>query len=215
MSDDQSYGQPPPPPPPPPQPGGSAPPPGFPGGYGPQQPYGAPPGGSGQVPYAGYYGTAAYASGGYAPPGHGFELAHWGLRVGAVVIDNFVLAGVVLGMGIVSIPFTAGTGEGDGASAGASVAAVGLMVLAGLGVWIWNRGVKQGTTGRSIGKKALGIRLISEVTGQPAGTGTALARDLAHIVDRLPLNLGFLWPLWDEKKQTFSDKIVGTLVIRG
>jgi hypothetical protein len=26
--------------------------------------------------------------------------------------------------------------------------------------------------------------------------------------------LGFLWPIWDSRKQTFADKIMGTFVIQ-
>jgi hypothetical protein len=41
----------------------------------------------------------------------------------------------------------------------------------------------------------------------------SFVRQLAHIVDGLVCNLGYLWPIWDPKKQTFADKIMGTLVI--
>jgi hypothetical protein len=36
---------------------------------------------------------------------------------------------------------------------------------------------------------------------------------LAHILDSLPCYLGYLWPLWDAKRQTFADKVMGTVVI--
>ncbi len=42
----------------------------------------------------------------------------------------------------------------------------------------------------------------------------ALVRDLVHIVDGF-FYLGYLWPLWDAKKQTFADKILTTLVVKG
>lgn len=38
-------------------------------------------------------------------------------------------------------------------------------------------------------------------------------RDLAHLLDFLFVCLGFLWALWDREKQTFADKICGTVVI--
>jgi hypothetical protein len=40
----------------------------------------------------------------------------------------------------------------------------------------------------------------------------AFVRDLAHIVDSLACYLGWLWPLWDAKRQTFADKLVKTVV---
>lgn len=42
----------------------------------------------------------------------------------------------------------------------------------------------------------------------------AVVRGIAHVLDALPILLGFLWPLWDAKKQTFADKVCGTLVIK-
>ncbi len=73
---------------------------------------------------------------------------------------------------------------------------------------------KEGTTGQTPGKKALNIRLVREATGQPIGFGMAFVRRLCHMLDSLPCSIGYLWPLWDEKSQTFADKIVGTVVVR-
>jgi uncharacterized RDD family membrane protein YckC len=42
----------------------------------------------------------------------------------------------------------------------------------------------------------------------------AFARDIAHIIDTIICFVGYLFPLWDAKKQTLADKIVKTLVIR-
>ncbi|MDP9183379.1 MAG: RDD family protein, partial [Actinomycetota bacterium] len=71
-----------------------------------------------------------------------------------------------------------------------------------------------GTTGQSTGKKIAGIRLVRELDGQLVGGGLAIGRYFVHILDSLPCLLGFLWPLWDAKKQTFADKILKTLVIK-
>ena len=78
---------------------------------------------------------------------------------------------------------------------------------------MWNYCLKQGRTGYTIGKGVLGIKLIKQDTGQPMGAGLSFVRQLAHIVDALPCYLGYLWPLWDAKRQTFADKIMGTVVI--
>lgn len=79
-----------------------------------------------------------------------------------------------------------------------------------LGFGIWNCGYLQGTTGRSLGRRLAGTELISIETGQPVGFGWAVARQIWHVVD---FGIGFLWPLHDGKRQTFADKIVGTVVI--
>ena len=42
----------------------------------------------------------------------------------------------------------------------------------------------------------------------------AFLRDLAHFVDAVICYVGFLFPLWDSKRQTLADKIVSTVVVR-
>jgi uncharacterized RDD family membrane protein YckC len=79
---------------------------------------------------------------------------------------------------------------------------------------IWNRWIRTGRTGMSIGKEKMGIKLVSEDTGQPIGGGMAFVRDLAHFVDGLICDIGYLFPLWDDKRQTLADKIVKTVVVK-
>jgi hypothetical protein len=45
------------------------------------------------------------------------------------------------------------------------------------------------------------------------GGGMCFLRDLLHIIDALPCYLGYLWPIWDARRQTFSDKIMNTVVL--
>ncbi len=71
-----------------------------------------------------------------------------------------------------------------------------------------------GSTGQSYGKKWAGTKLISDETGELIGGGMGIARYFLHIIDALPCYVGFLWPIWDEKRQTFSDKILNTTVIK-
>jgi hypothetical protein len=55
---------------------------------------------------------------------------------------------------------------------------------------------------------------VLEATGQPVGGGLGIGRYFLHIVDSIPCYIGYLWPLWDAKKQTFADKLVKTLVVK-
>jgi uncharacterized RDD family membrane protein YckC len=87
-----------------------------------------------------------------------------------------------------------------------------LISLAALGWGLYN-GYLQGESGQSTGKKMQNLRLLSEETGQPIGGGMGIARFFVHIIDAIPCYVGFLWPLWDAKKQTFADKILKTVVI--
>lgn len=96
----------------------------------------------------------------------------------------------------------------------APIALAGLGVLAVLVFAVWNTGIRQGGTGQSLGKRATGIRLVGVVGGRPVGFGRAVLRQVAHLLDTLPLYLGYLWPLWDDARQTFADKVCATVVVR-
>jgi uncharacterized RDD family membrane protein YckC len=197
----------------PPQPGY-----GQPGQYGAQQPgqysqpgqYGSQqPGQYGQQPQPGYgqpaYGQQPYAAYGQQPYG-GYgqatgNLATWPVRVGAFLIDII----------IIGLPSSIGNALGDDGTG--SILSL-LLSLVSIGLWVYNRVILQGNTGQSWGKKALGLKLVSADTGQQVGPGKAALRDITHILDGLPCYLGYLWPLWDEKKQTFADKINNTYSIK-
>ncbi|MGV0626760.1 RDD family protein [Mycolicibacter minnesotensis] len=195
----------PPPPPgnyPPPPPGNYPPPP--PGNYPPPPPgYGAypPPAGAiGQLPQQSY--------------------TSWLTRVGAYVID-FLPVMVLYG-----IPWMIAAAQADKdcvstaagtecvitpSAAGSVLVMLGWLAAVAFGVW--NYGYRQGTTGSSIGKSALKFKVVSEATGQPIGFGMSIVRQLAHIVDSLILCIGYLFPLWDGKRQTLADKIMSTVCL--
>jgi uncharacterized RDD family membrane protein YckC len=88
-----------------------------------------------------------------------------------------------------------------------------LATLIGLAYLVWNYGYRQGTTGSSLGKSVMKIKVVSEVTGQPIGFGMSVVRQIAHVVDAIICFIGFLLPLWDSKRQTLADKIMSTVVL--
>ena len=169
--------------------------------YGQQNPYGQPP--------------AAYG----VPQGVTF--AHWGKRVGAYLIDvvagfvayvPLVIGAIIAGAGAETDPITGQSTLSD-ASAGLVIILFLLSGILALAYFIWNFCLKQGRTGYTIGKGVMGIKLVKAETGQPIGAGMAFVRQIAHVLDSLPCNIGYLWPLWDAKRQTFADKVIGTYVI--
>lgn len=181
-------------------------------------PYAAPAGPTGVNPYAGpvrpdrpVFGFAGYAS--------------WFSRVGAFLIDAFVGAAagfpLWIGYGLLVANTTTIT-QPDGSTKstydGSTALPVTMLVIGALtsiAFYVWNICLRQGRTGASIGKSALAIRLVNS-DQQPIGAGWSFLRNLLHIVDELPcacLPLGYLWPIWDEHKQTFADKIMSTYVI--
>jgi uncharacterized RDD family membrane protein YckC len=47
----------------------------------------------------------------------------------------------------------------------------------------------------------------------PIGLGRGIGRYFARILSALPLFLGYFWMIWDGEKQTWHDKLVGTVVV--
>ena len=197
----------------------------------PQDPFAQPPvPGAGPPAMPAQLGPGGYAGGpplvAGAPWG---PLAGWGTRVAASLVDSLVqlIGGIPYVAGIVLFVVGAPKHGYDSTSEfayapPADTGNTGLMVLGGLlvllglltalGLQVWNRAFRQGRTGQSIGKKVMGIRLVDEYSGQPIGAGMAFVRDLAHMLDGA-VYIGYLWPLWDDKRQTFADKILNTVVV--
>lgn len=130
-------------------------------------------------------------------------LADFGTRMISYLID-YVVPLIVWYIGLIIMNVTTGITALSG-----GLALVGYLGL--LGFTIWNSGYLQGTTGQSIGRRVAKTKLVQIETGRPIGFGMACVRHLCHLVE---FGIGFLWPLWDSKRQTFADKIVGTVVIR-
>jgi uncharacterized RDD family membrane protein YckC len=70
-----------------------------------------------------------------------------------------------------------------------------------------------GSTGQSIGKKIMGLKVI------PAAGGTmtyrkAFVRYIGYLISEIPLFLGFIWIAFDKDKQGWHDKIAGTYVVK-
>ena len=194
-------------------------------GYGPpdpnqpspgQQQYGQPPPGSpppGYPPAAppGYGQQAAYGQAGDAPGTYmGRRLANWLQRVGAALIDDLIGVVPIFVIGILVGAFS-GSNDSGGISAGGG-ALLGLAYLGSFVLWIYNRAILQGRTGQSWGKKALNLRLVRMADGQPLGGLMCFVRDIVHVLDGICL-IGYLWPLWDARRQTFADKIMNSVVL--
>ena len=66
----------------------------------------------------------------------------------------------------------------------------------------------------TIGRRTMALRLVRTQGDGWVGAGLACARDLCQYLDSGAMYLGYLWPPWDDRRQTFADKIVGTVVVR-
>ena len=71
-----------------------------------------------------------------------------------------------------------------------------------------------GIYGRTVGKLALGMKVVRQ-DGNVPGLGYALLREvIGKFVSAIALFLGFLWIAWSREKQGWHDFMAGTRVIR-
>ena len=68
-----------------------------------------------------------------------------------------------------------------------------------------------GATGQTPGDAVLGIRVLDIDDGTVIGYQRAFIRALVSIVSGVVILLGYLWMLWDPRKQTWHDKAAGSL----
>jgi uncharacterized RDD family membrane protein YckC len=169
--------------------------------------------------------------GGYPPPppAPGPALpkeayTHWISRVGAYIVDSIPIAiivgiGLGIGFGTADNQCVSNGGEYDyGVYCTSTFSAIGVISVALSSILaavyaLWNWGYRQGKTGSTIGKSMLKFKVVSEKTWQPIGFVMSIVRQIAHIVDTLVCYIGYLWPLWDAKRQTFADKIMSTVCV--
>jgi uncharacterized RDD family membrane protein YckC len=173
----------------------------------PQPSFLQPPASQGYSPGLGYF---------VAPPRS--DYATWAQRVRARLIDQgptylgliIFYAGYLLSV----IELSQSSGSTPDFETAAVAMIIGLGVILASLAWVaYNRWMIAGKTGQSLGKRMTKIRLIGEETNTPIGAKNAFIRDLVHILDALTL-VGYLCPLWDDKKKTFGDKIMKTIVVR-
>lgn len=159
---------------------------------------------------------------GAPPPGYGggpaVDYASWGARAGALLLDA-LFAMLLYLPGLALFIAAVATAENEDDVSGGLIAAGGLLWFAAFLVQFWNHGWRQGEQGWSWGKQVVGIKLVRATDAQPpggwVGIGRLLLRGLLGTVTSglYPL-VTYLWPLWDERKQTLDDKIFNTYVVR-
>jgi uncharacterized RDD family membrane protein YckC len=115
-------------------------------------------------------------------------------RFGAALLDG-ILLGIVTGV----IEAIVGRGLGGLVSLAIGIAYYGYL--------------EGGPTGQTLGKKALGIRVLDLRGGGPIGFSRGVIRYFGRILSAIPLLLGYFWMLWDSEKQTWHDKLAGSVVV--
>ena len=124
----------------------------------------------------------------------GRELAGFGRRLAAQVID-------VLWLLPLSVVLATIAGVVNGGEMMSNI--IGALIV----LLFWAD--RQGTPGKLV----LGLVIVDAETGLTPRFGRLVLRYLGYLLSALPLGLGYFWMLWDDRRQTWHDKLGGTLVL--
>jgi uncharacterized RDD family membrane protein YckC len=133
----------------------------------------------------------------------GAPLASWGRRAGGWFVDVLVFVAAYITVLVLSLGLS---------DTGAGIAFLGLVF--GPTVYAW---LMVGTWGQTLGKMAVGIRVLRSQDAGKVSYARALGRAASVWVLgilSLPLLLAYLWPLWDDRNQTLYDKMASTIVVK-
>ena len=149
-----------------------------------------------------------------APPARANELGDFWGRFIAYFIDSFVVNGAALaaGFGIAFgsalIAAALGASDNDVETAATTVFVIVVAVIAIGYVWLGH------AHGQTLGKRAMGLGVISKADGRRLGLRRGFVRLIVQSLGALPFYLGWLWSIWDGDKQAWHDKAAGSLVVR-
>lgn len=153
-----------------------------------------------------------------------WELSGWWRRVGAQVIDGFLIAipSLIIAAVVASLGFNGIDNEVEAESWFQRMYFV-LIISQVVVASIYYCLIMPRTNGQTVGKMATEIRVVRE-DGQEMTAGFAFVREilvitilfnlLGRFLLSIPTLLNYLWPLWDSKNQALHDKIVKSRVVR-
>lgn len=162
--------------------------------------------------------TAAPAGAPIATRGDAIEYANYGARAGAFLVDWLIGIGLMLAVMVVAVVIGLAVAAGS-ASDDAPDTAIWLGFISG---WLLALLLASGyrwwgnTTGRSFGKRIVGIRVVTVSTRTAPGAARGLGRTAIELAFSIisPFNLiSYLWPLWDAQQRTVHDLVAGTVVV--
>ena len=140
------------------------------------------------------------------------ELASWGRRLAALLVDVVVL-GLVIGVAL----FAAGM-PADELRERLRDGETMLVVLLFLIPEAIYHTALIGSRSQTFGKMALGIRVVDAESNTPIGYVRAFRRWVSTAALRalftVPTILDHLWPLRDPRNQTLHDKVARSVVVR-
>jgi uncharacterized RDD family membrane protein YckC len=160
---------------------------------------------------------------GQAPltPPPGVVLAGWWPRVGAALLDSVIVAGIVLAALLPLLVINTTVEDGE-LGLGTGLAVFVLFILGFAAAVLYAPFVMSRTDGQTLGKMALGIRVI-RISGGPIDFGYAFLREI--VVKTLAVGIAgsatigianaadILWPIWDDQNRALHDMVVQSRVV--
>ena len=145
-------------------------------------------------------------------PARELPLASWGRRLAALLIDGAVLGGIViLGTMLAGLP----TDELNRRILDGDTALLLLLFVVPEAIYDT---VFIGSRNQTIGKMAVGIKVVDADSRSPIGYARAFTRWLSTAflwaLFTVPGVLDHLWPLRDVRRQSFHDKFARSVVVR-
>jgi uncharacterized RDD family membrane protein YckC len=209
-------------------------------GYGQQPPgYGQPQPGYGQPAYPpspqhpgyaqpGYPTPPGYPPPGYAQPGYaaappGITFCGFWIRVGAYLIDGIIIGipvAIVLSIVFATMLSGAVSSGSEDEIARAAAGSIGVFLLVYLlifvAAWLYEAMMTSSASGGTIGKRALGMRVVRGSDGSRLSFGRATGRFFAKIfiTGLIPFGIGYMMAGFTERKRALHDMIADTVVIK-
>lgn len=142
-----------------------------------------------------------------------YRLAGPARRAVACVIDLLVCYGIVIALGLVVVLALFGdltSGElSSSAKAGSGLVLLALFAAQWVYFVVW-----EATRGQTLGKRAMGMRVLAE-NGRPIGWRAAALRNLLRAADALPTGylVGLVSMSMSSRFQRLGDLVAGTIVV--
>lgn len=130
-----------------------------------------------------------------------------GKRASARVVDSLIVVPIVVIAQVIGLVSD---------NVGVTILSL-VLLLAALGLSVYNQIVRVGLRGQSFGKQLLGIRVIDQGAGEPIGVGRALGRDfvfgLLFAACWIPGIVNIFVTAKDPRRQGWHDKVAGSVAV--
>ncbi len=132
-----------------------------------------------------------------------FEQAGFALRIGAFMFDLLMVMILLLISALLAGSFPA---------YGGVIQTVGFIIT--IICLVWNFIFFAAATGQTVGKRLVGIRIITTDQRRADIRQIILRHLLGYPLSMIVFAIGFCWLLWDRQQQGWHDKLARTMVVR-